>query len=117
MAQAETVPSQCFIWCMDEQETIGVESGMNTKWNRKWVVRLGLISGCTLALTVFVLSWGVKTRAQEHTPVHMTTDWSNRHMVYSSPSSMSQAWRLQAEPRYLHQWTRRNVVPQPQAAQ
>jgi hypothetical protein len=41
----------------------------------------------------------------------MTTDWSNRHMVYSAPSSVADAWRLQAEPRYLHQWTRRNLKP------
>jgi hypothetical protein len=88
-----------------------VENFMKTKWNRKWVVQWGLISGGTLALAVFLLSWGVRTHAQGHTPVHMTTDWSNRHMVYSSPSSMVQAWRLQAEPRYLHQWTRRNVAP------
>jgi len=91
---------------------------MNAKWNRKWVVRLGLISACTLAVAVFLLSLGRKTHAQGHTPVHMTTDWSNRHMVYSAPSSLGQALRLQAEPRYLHQWTRRNVVPpQAQAAQ
>ena len=31
-------------------------------------------------------------------------------MVYSAPSSMAQAWRLQSEPRYLHQWTRRNAM-------
>jgi hypothetical protein len=91
---------------------------MNTNWNRIWMVRLGLISVCTLSLAVFLLSWGTKTHAQAHTPVHMTTDWSNRHMVYSAPSSLGQALRLQAEPRYLHQWTRRNVVPpQGQSAQ
>jgi hypothetical protein len=84
---------------------------MTTKWKRRWLVRLGLVSACTLAVAVFWLPWGKRTHAQGHTPVHMTADWSNRHMVYSSPSSMSQALRLQAEPRYLHQWMRRNVVP------
>jgi hypothetical protein len=39
----------------------------------------------------------------------MTTDWSNRHMVYSTPSSMAQAWRFQAERRYLDQRMRRNA--------
>jgi hypothetical protein len=72
-----------------------------------------------LTAAFFLLSRGTtKTQAQDggqgHTPVHMTTDWSNRHMVYSAPSSMAEAWRLQAEPRYLHQWTRRNLAP-PQA--
>ena len=91
---------------------------MNRKWNRQWVVRWGLILGCTLAVAVFLLSWSKKTHAQGHTPMHMTTDWSNRHMVYSAPSSLGQALRLQAEPRYLHQWTRRNAVPpHAQAAQ
>ena len=91
---------------------------MNTKWNRRWLVRWGLVSVCTLTVAVFLLSWGKKTHAQVHTPVHMTTDWSNRHMVYSAPSSMGQALRLQSEPRYLHQWTRRNAVSsQGQSAQ
>ncbi len=95
-----------------------MESDMKPKWNRKWVFRMGLISGCTLAVAVFLLLWGTKTHAQGHTPVHMTTDWSNRHMVYSAPSSLGQALKLQAEPRYLHQWTRRNVAPsQAQSAQ
>ena len=83
---------------------------MTTKWKRRWLVRLGLVSVCTLAVAVVWLSWGKKTHAQGHTPVHVTTDWSNRHMVYTSPSSMSQAFKLQAEPRYLHQWMRRNSV-------
>jgi len=83
---------------------------MSAKHNSRWMIRLGLVSASTLAVSLFLLSWRNKTHAQGHTPIHMTTDWSNRHMVYSSPSSMTQGWRLQAEPRYLHQWTRRNVL-------
>jgi len=91
---------------------------MTTKRKRRWLVRLGLVSVCTLAVAVVWQSWGKETHAQGHTPVHMTTDWSNRHMIYTSPSSMSQAFRLQAEPRYLHQWTRRNLASsQAKAAQ
>jgi len=33
-------------------------------------------------------------------------------MVFSGPSSMMHAWRLQAEPRYADQWVRRNVQHQ-----
>jgi hypothetical protein len=77
------------------------------------LVRLGMASTCILAVALLLLFWGTKTQAQQgaqgHTPVHMTTDWSNRYMVYSAPSSIMQAWRLQAEPRYLHQWARRNL--------
>jgi hypothetical protein len=88
---------------------------MGSKRNRGRLIRLGVASFLTLAATMFLLSRGTtKTHAQEgsqgHTPVHMTTDWSNRHMVYSAPSSFADAWRLQAEPRYLHQWTRRNLA-------
>ena len=92
---------------------------MKTRWNRKQWVRFGLVSVCTLAGALFLLSWGKKTHAQAgHTPVHMTSDWSNRHMVYSAPPSIGQALRLQAEPRYMQQWTRRNVKPSPaQSAQ
>jgi len=83
---------------------------MNTKHNRGWLVKLGLASACTLAMALFFLSWNKRAHAQGHTPVHMTTDWSDRHMVYSAPSSMPQAWRLQSEPRYIHQWIRRNAM-------
>jgi hypothetical protein len=88
-----------------------VGSNMKTQSNRRRLVSLGVASVCTLAVALFLLSWGRKTHAESHQPVHMTTDWSNRHMVYSAPSSIGQALRLQAEPRYLHQWARRNVVP------
>jgi len=86
---------------------------MKMKWNGRRLVRLAAASTCTLAAALSLLFWGVRTHAQNstqgHTPVHMTTDWSTRHMVYSAPSSMADAWRLQAESRYLQQWTRRNV--------
>jgi hypothetical protein len=84
---------------------------VNPKRNGRWMVRLALVSVCALAVALLLLPWGNKTNAQGHAPVHMTTDWSNRHMVYSSTSSIAQALRLQAEPRYFHQWTRRYVVP------
>ena len=91
---------------------------MKTKWNRRWLFRLGSASVCALVVCVFLLTWSRKTHAENHTPVHLTTDWSNRHMVYSAPSSMAQAWRLQAEPRYRHQLTRRNApAMQSQSAQ
>jgi hypothetical protein len=92
---------------------------MKTQWNRKQWIRFGLVSVCTLVVALFLLSWGKKTRAAEgHTPVHLTSDWSNRHMVYSTPSSIGQALKMQAEPRYIHQWMRRNMQPsQAQAAQ
>ena len=91
---------------------------MNKRWNRRGLIRLGLVSVGTLVAALLVVSWNKKTHAQIHTPVPMTTDWSNRHMVYSAPSSMLQAWRLQLEPRYLDQGARRNApAAQGQGAQ
>jgi hypothetical protein len=81
---------------------------MNSKRNYAWVWRLTIISLCTLATLLLIASRSPKAQAQNHVPVSMTTDWSNRHMVYSAPSSVAQALRLQAEPRYLHQLTRRS---------
>jgi hypothetical protein len=82
---------------------------MNTKRNSRRLIRF-----VTPPAALFLLSWGIKTHAQisvqGHSPVHMTTDWSNRHMVYSAPSSMAEAWRLQTVPRYVHQWAGRNVA-------
>jgi hypothetical protein len=63
-----------------------------------------------VVLVVFVplLQW---VRAQGRgTPVHLTTDWSNRHLVFSQPRSLPDSWRLRNEPRYGHQWLRRNEV-------
>jgi len=88
---------------------------MNSKRNSFGLVRLSVAAVLTLVAALYLLSRGTtQMRAQQsdqgHTPIHMTTDWSNRHMVYSAPSTLAEAWRLQAEPRYLHQWTRRNLV-------
>jgi hypothetical protein len=76
------------------------------KPNTSRLLRLVLVFASTLALAMVLVS--EKTRAQDHVPVHMTTDWSNRHMVYTAPSTFEEAWRLRAEPRYLEQFVRRN---------
>jgi len=85
---------------------------MNLKRKRTLVLRLTVVSLCTLAGILLVASRSPKAHAQSHVPVSMTTDWSNRHMVFTAPSSVAQALRLQAEPRYLQQLTRRNVAGQ-----
>jgi hypothetical protein len=49
-------------------------------------------------------------QAQGHPPVHLPTDWSHRHLLFSPPTSMAQAWKLQTEPRYWHQWYRHHAA-------
>ncbi len=59
-----------------------------------------------MVVLVPLVQW---VRAQgRRQPVHLTTDWSNRHLVFSQPGSFTQAWHLQNQPRYSHQWLRRN---------
>lgn len=60
-----------------------------------------------VALVIFVplLQW---VHAQKRNPVHMTTDWSNRHMVFSQPKTMEQTWRVAGDARYGQQWLRQN---------
>ncbi len=87
---------------------------MSTKWNSRHLIRSGLAAVSALLAVLFVF-WGLKTHAQSssqvHTPVHMTTDWSTRHLVYSAPSSTALTRRLQAEPRYLNQLAMRKATP------
>ena len=94
---------------------------MNTERKSRRLIRLAAVSALILAAVLVVLCWKTKTYAQNsaqgHSPVHMTTDWSNRHMVYSSPSWMGQALRLQQEPRYLHQLMRRAAPASQQPVQ
>jgi hypothetical protein len=72
--------------------------------------RARLAQGLLSTAIVIALLLGARTRAQDpgNNPLHLTTDWSHRHMVFSPPTSFWQAWELQKEPRYWHQWTRRN---------
>ena len=74
-------------------------------WNGKGNHRLALV---VVAMVVLLplLQW---VRAQgRKAPVHMSTDWSNRHMVFSRPTTMEQTWRVARDLRYGHQWLRQN---------
>lgn len=75
------------------------------KKNSAWFLRWALITACSLAVAVVFVSR--VTRAQTE-PVHMTKDWSHRHMIFSPPSSIDKALRLDGEPRYQQQLWRRN---------
>ena len=69
-----------------------------------WIVRSVLIAVFALVGVVLFAWKSTATRAQaQHTPVHMTTDWSNRHVVFSAPTTAEQARKLQADPRYVQQ--------------
>lgn len=69
-------------------------------WNRFLLV-LGVIAAIAL------LGRWVYAK-EKRRPVHLASDWSNRHMVYSQPSSILQGLKLKREPRFAHQSMRRN---------
>jgi hypothetical protein len=78
------------------------------KRSGSWIVRLILLAVPILALAMVSASKRPPAQAQNSRPVQLATDWSHRHVVFSAPGSLEQAWRLQAEPRFWHQWSRRN---------
>ena len=72
-----------------------------------WRVRSAQIlvgAAVVLALVIVVR----KTNAQNG-PVHMATDWSHRHLIFSRPHSLLDSFKLSANPRYVQQWMRRNA--------
>jgi hypothetical protein len=60
-------------------------------------ILIGLLPSCLLA----------QEESEEHLGV--STDWSQRHMVFSAPGSQMEAFNLSQNPRYVQQWLRRNV--------
>jgi len=72
---------------------------MNFAASRAFRVMTGLISALTLAM-----AWGVlSAHGQGHVRMSLPEDWSHRHLVFTPPSSIEQAWKLQQEPRFWHQ--------------
>ncbi len=73
--------------------------------DRKWQIGLAqIILGGTL-LVALLMARGIRAGDE---PVHMVTDWSHRHVVFSGPKSLLQSLTLARDPRYVQQWVRRN---------
>ena len=71
-----------------------------------WKRSLLIINAVALLVIPFV-------RPTTGSPPHRISlpyDWSHRHVVFSSPASLSQAWTLQQEPRYWQQIMRSNAA-------
>src|SRR5882762_8849680 len=71
-----------------------------------WQVRLaqGLL-GEALVIGLVVVSG---TNAQND-PVHTTTDWSHRHLIFSTPRTLFDRIQFASNARYVQQWVRRNA--------
>src|ERR1700733_14118975 len=76
------------------------------KSNNSWRIRLAqILLGAAIVIALVVVR-GAKAGDE---PVHLVTDWSHRHLVYSAPRSLMERFRLSSHPRYVQQWMRRNA--------
>ncbi len=74
--------------------------------NHSWRNRVAQILLCG-AFVFALAAVRVAQAGGEH--VHLVTDWSHRHLVYSEPKSLKKQFELSRDPRYVQQWMRRNA--------
>ncbi len=76
------------------------------KSNNAWRIRLAqLVLGATIVIAL-VMVRGAKAGNK---PVHLVTDWSHRHLVFSSPKSLMKRFQFSSDPRYVQQLLRRHA--------
>ena len=76
------------------------------KSNHSWRNMLAKIFVGAVIVIALVVIRGAKAGDE---PVHLVTDWSHRHMVYSEPTSLMKRFQLSSDHRYVQQWLRRNA--------
>ena len=78
-----------------------LDSSLQSRW-------LLAVLGIFLAATATGAALSPRTIVPDFSQhVHLTTDWSHRHMIFSAPKTLRQAFNLSANPRYVQQWNRR----------
>jgi hypothetical protein len=70
---------------------------------RGWLALFLVGAAIVIALVV------VRATSAQNGPVPMATDWSHRHLIFSQPRSLFEAFKLSSNPRYVQQWIRRNA--------
>ena len=76
------------------------------KSKNSWRIRVAQILLGAVIVIALVVVRGAKA-GDEH--IHLVTDWSHRHLVYSAPGSLMQKFELSTHTRYVQQWIRRNA--------
>lgn len=87
---------------------------MRVTWSGGSIVRSVLIAVFVLVGAVLFVWRNSTARAQSHVPVHMTTDWSSRHVVFSTPTTAEQSRKIQLDQRYVRQQLARQNAAQAQ---
>jgi hypothetical protein len=77
------------------------------KSNNEWRIKPGQILLGAAFLLALVIVRG--TRAGNE-PIHLVTDWSHRHVIFSAPKNLGQHVQLLSNPRYVQQLLRRNAA-------
>ena len=76
------------------------------KSQSSWRVRLAqILLGAAFLLALVV----VRGTHAGNEPIHLATDWSHRHMIFSAPRNMGEHVRFLSNPRYVQQLVRRNA--------
>ena len=68
--------------------------------------RIGL-TYLVLAVAIVILFAAVRAIKAADEPIHLVTDWSHRHVVFSPPHNLMDQLRLSRNPRYIQQNIRR----------
>ena len=76
------------------------------KSNSSWRIRLAQIF---LGVVIVIALVVVRGTHAGNEPVHLVTDWSHRHLVFSAPHNLGQHVQLLSNPRYVQQLVRRNA--------
>src|ERR1700735_1488200 len=86
---------------------------MNMESNKKRRIGLTyLVFGVAIVIS-FVAARATKAADE---PIHLVTDWSHRHVVFSPPRNLMDRWRLSRNPRYVQQIIRRAAEREAQGA-
>jgi len=99
---------------------MSLNRGVASVFPRRAGVKTALLGGALLAFAVIGVKPAPSQRIGIPAVIGIPEDWSHHHVVFSQPRTAEDAVRLQQEPRYWHQWYRRNVkwaVPQTAPAQ
>src|ERR1700733_8608298 len=75
------------------------------KSHSSWRVRLSqILLGVAIVFALLV----VHRTSAGNEPVHLVTDWSHHHLIFSAPKSLGDHVRLLSNPRYVQQLARRS---------
>ncbi len=64
-----------------------------------WSAKLALLFAVAVALITILQARATENR-RFNNPVHMSVDWSNRHIRYSGAGTAAQSWKLYGNPRF-----------------